>query len=255
MARIISVTNQKGGVGKTTTARTLLSGLTKRGYSVLGIDMDPQWNLTLSLGADPNVEGTTELLNKTAAASDVIQHLASGIDCIAGSPDLAGADGRLTGVAAPFILKKALEPIRDSYDFIIIDTAPQLGILTTIAMTAADGLIIPAEAALFSLQGISGLADSINTITEYTNPFLVIDGVLLVKFNGRTVYGRDLARLISTLSEQLHSRVFDTKIRQSVVADEAHQMQMSLFDYAPSAPITQDYSNFIDEYLEVIKNA
>ena len=177
MARIISIINQKGGVGKSTTAEALLAGLTLKGYKTLAVDLDAQGNLTYATGA--NSQGATSLgvLTREVDAGDAIQHTPSG-DIIPSNKALAGADAFITDTGKEYRLKEALESVASEYDYIIIDTPPALSILTINALTASNSLIIPAQADIYSLQGIEQLAETIQPVKRYCNPTLSIEGII-----------------------------------------------------------------------------
>ena len=249
--KVLAVCNQKGGVGKTTTASALMSGLTEKGYRVLGADIDPQTNLTISTGAE--VKGTAfEMLigrdgniTDKIDAADAITETPTG-DLIPSSDQLANADLYLKKRGDEYMLKNAIDTIRGEYDFMIIDCPPSLGILTMNAIKAADYVIIPAQADGYSLFGISELSQTI----EDVNPDVKVAGILLTMFNGRTRIAREVSELLDQLAAKLDTKVFDTKIRSSVKASEIQFHPVGLFKYAPRATVTQDYAAWIDELLQ-----
>lgn len=249
MSHIIAITNQKGGVGKSTTAHALGAGLSLKGYSVLFADLDPQGNLTYSMQANTAELTAYELLTKRAAVADVIQHTPQG-DIIPASAALSGADMELTATGKEYRLREAIDPLRGRYDFIVIDTPPALGTLTVNALTAADSLIIPAQADIFSLQGIGQLTATIQAVQTYCNRSLKLDGVLLTRHSGRAVLSRDMADLIKDTAEQLGTAVYRTVIREGIAIKEAQANRQSIFTYAPKSKAAADYMTFIDEYLE-----
>jgi len=228
----IAIINQKGGVGKTTTAGALAAGLHRRGYSVLMVDLDAQGNLTN--GAPP--AETHRLLQGERIAPTTT---ASG-DIYTSSPALASADLTLTQTGKEYRLKEALEGM--SYDFCILDLPPALGVLTANALTAADYAIIPAKADLFSIQGIAQLTQTVNAVKKYCNPKLEIMGILLTMYNKRAILQREIAASLSD--------VFETKIRPCGALAEAQARRMSIFDYAPKSNAAADYDNLITEVLE-----
>lgn len=252
MAKITAVAIQKGGQGKTVTAYALGAGLALRGQRVLYIDLDAQGNLSYTLGADAT--GLTghnayEVLQGGASAADAIQHAALG-DIIASSPALAAADTTITAVGKEYRLREALEAIGATYDRIILDTPPSLGIATVNALTAADNLIIPAQADMYSLQGIGQLWQTIQTIRRYCNPRLFIDGILLTRFNGRAVISRDLSDMLAQTATQMGTKVFKARIRECTAIKEAVAVKRDIYTYAPRSNASADYSAFIDELLE-----
>lgn len=248
MKEIIAVINQKGGVGKSTTALALGAGLQRKGFSVLFIDLDAQGNLSYSLGAKESGLTAEELLLKTAGPGEIIQHTEQG-DLIPYSPALAGLDTILTETGKEYRLNIALQTIKDSYEYIIIDTPPALSILTVISITAATGIIIPAQADIYSLQGISQLYNTIRTIKQHTNPGLIIKGILLTRYNPRTILSRDIAEAIGKITEQMGTRLFKTTIRECIAIKEAQISQRDIFSYAPGSNASKDYSAFIEELL------
>ena len=147
-------------------------------------------------------------------------------------------------------LKSALEAIAKSYDFIIIDTPPALGILTINALTAADGVIIPAQASIYSLQGIGQLAATIKAVQQHTNPALQIYGILITRYNGRAILSRDISELLTDTAEQLKTKVFETRIREAIAIKEAQAHRQNIFDYAAKTNPAKDYNAFIDELLK-----
>lgn len=247
MIKTIAVINQKGGVGKSTTAASLGAGLTLKGFKVLYIDLDAQGNLTYTLGADPKGLTALDVLTKEATAAAAVQHTAQG-DVIAASPSLAGADTVITSVGKEYRLKEALEPIKEKYDYIIIDTPPALSVLTINALTACTGVIIPAQADIYSLQGIEKLADTINTVRTYCNPNLKIEGILLTRYNARSVLSREIAELSEQMAEKLNTKVFKTAIRENVSIKEAQISRQDIFSYAPKSNAALDYKEVVEEF-------
>lgn len=249
MAKIMAIINQKGGVGKSTTATTLAAGLTLKGYKTLAIDLDAQSNLTYTAGAQTGGASILGVITGEVKAADAIQHIDGIGDIIAASKALAGADGYITDTGKEYRLKEAIEPIKGYYDFIIIDTPPNLGILTINALTAADSVIIPAQADIYSIQGIEQLAETMKPVKKYCNPALYIEGILLTRYNSRTILSRELAELAAKLAERLNTRLFKATIREAISVKESQIKRQSLYAYAPTAPITKDYTAFIDELL------
>lgn len=253
---IIAVINQKGGVGKSTTAHALIAGLTFKGFKVLGVDLDAQRNLTHTSGASSTAKGENEpapitardVLYNGTPAEDAIQHTQSG-DIIASHRGLAGADSLITDTGKEYRLRESLEPLQARYDYIIIDTPPALGILTVNALTACNRIVIPAQADIYSLQGIGQLTDTIQPVKKYCNPGLQIAGILLTRYSPRAVLNRQLAELVNQIAQSLGTRVFKTTIRDAVAIREAQATQQSIFTYAPRAKVTADYIAFIDELI------
>jgi len=246
------IANQKGGVGKTTTAHALITGLAYSGYKALAVDTDPQGNLTYAMTADTDAAGIYEAMKGTIDASDAIQHTKQG-DILGGSLMLSGADMEFTDTGREYILKEILEPLQEIYDYIVIDSPPTLGILTINALTAADDLIIPLGADAFSLQGLAQLYATITKVKKHCNPALAIAGLLITRHSGRTVLGRDLKEVIKEKAQFVGARAYDAVIRESVSIREAQAKQMSLLAIDPKGNATADYLAFIDEYLQTTK--
>lgn len=249
MAKVISISNQKGGVGKTTTTCSLAAGLKKKGFRVLAVDLDPQGNLGFSVGADTETSATIyDVLKGEIRTQFAIQKL-SCMDVIISSILLSGIELEFTNTGREFLLKEALRPVEDLYDYILLDTPPALGILTINAFTASDTIIVPMLSDIFSLQGIAQLYETVERVKTYCNPNLCIGGILLTRFNPRTLLSREIRGTAELIARDLNIRLFDTFIRTSVAASEAQSVQKSIFDYAPENNIAQDYRAFIDELL------
>jgi chromosome partitioning protein len=247
--KTIAIANRKGGVGKSTTAAALVSGLTLKGYKVLAVDLDAQRNLTSTMRARADSKTDLGVLTGDITAKEAIRHTESG-DIIPASKNLSGADATLTETGKEYRLKEALEPVKGSYDYCIIDCPPALGILTVNALTAANGLIIPAQADIYSLEGIEDLQETIQPVRKYCNPSLEIQGILLTRYSPRSILSRDVTTLAEQLAERLGTSLYKATIREAVAVKEAQISQQSLFTYAPKAKVTEDYRTFIDEFLE-----
>ena len=220
MSKALAIINQKGGVGKSTTALAIGAGLSLKGYSVLFIDLDAQGNLSYTLGADTKGYNAMGVLERPETAKEEIQHTPQG-DIIASSPKLAGADKLLEETGKEYRLKEALDSLQGAYDYIIVDTPPALGILTINALTACTGAIIPAQADIYSLQGIAQLNSTIETVKKYCNPSLSIMGIVLTRFNGRSIIRREVAEMLERTAEQLHTKLYTSKIREcTALVDE-----------------------------------
>lgn len=149
-------------------------------------------------------------------------------------------------------MKEALEPLKQQYDYIIIDTPPALGILTVNALTACDTVIIPAQADVFSLHGIEQLNETIKPVRTYCNPSLTISGILLTRFNARSILANEVKEHAERLAQRMNTKVFTTTIREAVAIKEAQITRQPIFDYAPAAKVTADYKRFIDEFLATL---
>ncbi len=243
-----AIINQKGGVGKSTTALAIGAGLLLKGYSVLFIDLDAQGNLSYTLGAGTKCYNAMGVLQRPETAKEEIQHTQNG-DIIASSPALAGADTVLTETGKEYRLKEALENLSGEYDYCIIDTPPALGILTINALTACRGAIIPAQADIYSLQGISQLNSTIQTVKKYCNPALSIMGIVLTRYSSRSVISREVTELIEQTAEQLQTKLYKAKIRECTALKEAQAVKQNIFTYAPRSNATADYKALVDEII------
>lgn len=238
---ILSIAIIKGGTGKTSTAAALAQAAAYRGIKALAIDLDPQGDLTFCLGADPTRPGSYQLLHG-ADPAQLIQHTAQGIDVIAAGPDLA-TEKTTTGSAKR--LKAALQPIRAQYDFVVIDTPPQMGELTYNALEASTGLIVPLEADTHSLQGLYQITDIVRQL-QRRNQDLQIAGAIITRYDGRPNINRYLLQTIKEKAEEM-GVPFLAAIRAGVPIREAQALQQSLFEYAPKSKPAQDYIELFDK--------
>ncbi|MGI6727466.1 MAG: ParA family protein [Anaerovoracaceae bacterium] len=249
MSKTLVITNQKGGVGKTTTASAVVSGLADKGYKVLAIDLDPQGNLGFCLGAEYDNSPTVyELMKGTIALEKIIQHR-NGIDVIPSNILLSGAELEFTKTGREYLLKKGIEPILKFYDYVIIDTPPALNILTVNAYTATDKLIIPMVPEILSLMGISQLRETIELVKNKYNPEIQVLGILLNKYDKRRLLTKDVEEMAQIIAIELNTKVFKTKIRSSVAVAEAPAHGVSIFKHSPRSNSSKDYRKFIDELI------
>lgn len=248
--KAIAVANQKGGVGKTTTAGALISGLALKGYSVLGIDLDPQGNLSDSFGADMYERATVyELIKKEADPDEVVQRL-QGIDIIPSNIMLAGAEQELSQTGKEHRLKETLSPICDNYDYIVIDTPPSLGVLTVNAFTFAKEIIIPTTAGIFAANGINQLYNTVENVKKYCNSGVKIAGILFTKYNQRTNISKQIKELTEQLGQHIAAPIYEVCIRNGVIVEEAHANKTNIFTYSGESSVADDYRRFIEEYLK-----
>ncbi len=249
MARIIAISNQKGGVTKTTTTQAMALILKKRGYRVLAIDIDAQGNLSDSINASTEDTNTIyEVLKQDVATCEAIQSF-SFFDIIPADIVLASADQTLAQTGKEYRLKEAIEQINDRYDFIIIDTPPSLGLLTVNAFTAAHEVVIPTVAGKFAVKGIKELFNTVQSVKKYYNSRLIIKGILFTRFDPRTNNSKDMKLLVEKLSEALKIPLFKCFIRNRVAVDEAQARSINLLDFDGCEDIVEDYENFINEYF------
>ena len=250
---ITAVINQKGGVAKSTTVQSMGAGLQRKGYKVLLLDMDSQGNLSLSVGADKSmgIPSILEVLTNELPITDAIQTI-RGTDIVPATISLAGIDMVLNEMGKEYRLKEAVAPIKDKYDFILIDTPPALGILTINALTCADNVVVPAEADVYSIEAVGQLSNTINAVKQYTNKDLSIVGILLTRYSGRAIISKALKDMIDTTAQCLNTKLFDAKIRECIAIKEAKAQKQDIFSYAGSSNAAIDYGAFVAEYLENI---
>jgi chromosome partitioning protein len=250
MSKVIAVANQKGGVAKTTTTGALAVGLKRKGFNVLLIDLDPQGNLSDSLGAI-NYDCPTmyELLKRELNVKTAVQKLAV-CDIIPANILLAGAEQEISETGKEHRLRETLEVVSAEYDYIIIDTPPSLGILTVNAFTAANQILVPSTAGIFAAKGIVQLSRTIDNVKKYCNRELSISGILITKYNPRANISKDIKKITEQLSSQINAKVYNTFIRNSVTIEEAQATKTDIFSYAQSSTVAKDYETFVEEFLK-----
>ena len=247
MSKIIAITNQKGGVGKTTTSAALLTALHQRGAHVLGIDLDPQGSLGFCLGLDiENCATIYDVMRGDKSIEEVITETECG-DILPSNILLSGAELEFNRPGREFLLKTHLNEVDREYDFIIIDTPPALNVLTVNAYVASDSLIIPMAPEILSLLGVSQIRETIETVRRHYNSRLCVLGILLNKFNPRLNLNREVLELSEQIAEQLDSKVFEAKIHASVSVAEAPAHGESVISYAPRSKPTADFEALVDE--------
>ena len=248
---IVAVANQKGGVGKTTTAQALAAGLAERKYRVLGIDLDPQGNFSTACGAENyNVLTVYEVMKRGADIREAIQHMKGGYAVVPANIMLAGAEQELSQTGKEHRLKEAVSVVAGEYDFIVIDTPPSLGVLTVNAFTCATDILIPTTAGIFATAGISQLNETVSSVQKYCNPGVKIRGILFTRFNPRANISRQIKELTEQLSEYISAPIYQTYIRAGVVVEEAQANKADIFNYAGKSTVAEDYRTFIEEFLK-----
>lgn len=246
MGKIIAISNHKGGVGKTTSAINIGAGLALKGKKVLLIDMDPQANMSQSLGVPETEAGIYEAMKGTAALHCL--KIRKNLFLVPASPGLGGAELELAPEAGrEFILKELLAPVQNEYDFILIDCPPSLGLLTINAFTAAHEIYIPMQAQFLALQGIGKLLGLVDKIKSRLNANLEITGIFITQFDRRKVLNR---YVMETLESHFGEKVFKTRIRNNVALAEAPNEGSDIFSYQPSSNGAFDYQQLVKEVLK-----
>jgi chromosome partitioning protein len=246
-ARVIAFANQKGGVAKTTTTLNLAAAFAEEGHRVLCVDMDPQGNLTMSQGIDPDGLETSmyDVLVHDLSIREVIRKREIDITCA--SIDLAGAEIAMsTKIGRERSLDKALRAVQEDYDFICIDTPPSLGLLTINALTAADKVIVPVQCEYLSMRGLIQLQNTLSMIRENLNPDVDIAGILPTMVDSRTLHAKEA---IQILEENFGDRVFGARIRKTIRFAEAPVKGMSVLKYDPSGTAADAYRQLAKEVL------
>jgi chromosome partitioning protein len=251
MTRIYALANQKGGVGKTTTAVNLGAYLSTVGLGVLIVDADPQSNATSSLGLDKNqvpLSTYDALVGKQPLADVIASTEWKRLHIVPASPSLAGAEIELVNeIAREFLLKKAIAPVAPSYDYILIDCPPSLGLLTVNALTAAlSGVIVPVQCEYLALEGLTDLLNTVRLVRENLNPDLVVRGMLMTMYDGRTNLAQ---QVVEEVKSHFGRQVFGTVIPRNVRLGEAPSFGQPIMSYAPSSSGARAYQSLTVEIL------
>ncbi len=252
LQRVIVFANQKGGVAKTTTTLNLGVAFKEQGFRVLVVDLDPQGNLTMSQGMNPDAieRSMFDVLVHRLPISEII-HTAE-VDVAVASIDLAGAELALSAmIGRERALEKALVEVRDAYDFIMVDTPPSLGLLTINAFVAATGVIVPVQCEYLSLRGLVQLENTLAMVRENLNPDVKIEGILPTMFDRRTLHSREAVEI---LEESFGDLVFKTRIRKTVRYAEAPVKGQSVLKYDPSGTAAEGYRDLAKEVLDGAKS-
>jgi chromosome partitioning protein len=247
MGRVISFANQKGGVAKTTTTLNLGVAFAEQGLKVLLVDLDPQGNLTMSQGLNPDSidRSMFDVLVHRLPLQEVIHH--AEVDLAVSSIDLAGAELALSSmIGRERALEKALAVVKDGYDYVLIDTPPSLGLLTINALVASNGVIVPVQCEYLSLRGLVQLENTLSMIRENLNPHVEIEGILPTMYDRRTLHSREAVEI---LQENFGDLVFNTKIRKTVRYAEAPVKGTSVLKYDPSGSAAEAYRQLAKEVL------
>lgn len=251
--KTVTILSRKGGVGKSTTAGALAYGLAEAGKKTLVIDLDAQRNLTYTIFGNEQPEVTShEILAKKNQITDAILKVNDKLDAIAASEVLGNADKEFCDIGSQFILKKQIEKLKEnnSYDYCIIDTPPSLGILTTNAMIAADTCIIPIQADVFSQQGTVDLSKALEAVREYCNSDLAVAGMLITRYKSRANLTKFMTGELDEYAKIIGTKIYKTKIRECIKISEAQASKESIYEYAPSSNASEDYREFVKEFLK-----
>jgi len=251
VSKVIAFANQKGGVAKTTTTLNLAVAFVEEGHRVLCCDMDPQGNLTMSQGIDPDdlQKSMYDVLVSKTPIREVIMKREVDIACA--SIDLAGAEIAMsTMIGRERSLQRALKEVADDYDFVFIDTPPSLGLLTINALTASDKVIVPVQCEYLSMRGLIQLQNTLSMIREELNPNIEIEGILPTMMDTRTLHAKEAIEL---LEENFGDRVFASRIRKTVRFAEAPVKGMSVLKYDPDGMAAQSYRDLAKEVLSHAK--
>jgi chromosome partitioning protein len=248
---ILAVTNQKGGVGKTTTAINLAAALARRGHRTLLIDLDPQGHSTLSyLDLDTVDRSIYDVLaEEDIGIADIIRTTADKhLDVAPARISLAKLEGKLLGeFDGHYRLRDALAPVASEYEFTIIDTPPTLGLLTVSALVLATHLLVPIQSSYLSLEGTDDLLETVDRIRQYVNPKLELLGVLITLHDHRTILGRDV---VAQVRDVFGDKVFDTMISRSVRLEESPAYKESIFSHAPGSSGARQYAKLGEEVMQ-----
>ncbi len=252
MARVISVVNQKGGVGKTTTTINLSAALAEAGKKVLTIDIDPQGNTTRGLGIDKEtLENTVyEMLLKEKKLDEIIlENVYENLDLVPADVDLAGAEVELIGVKeSNYILTYEVNRIKNKYDFIIIDCPPSLSVLTINALCASDSILVPIQCEYFALEGLSQLMYTINLVQKRLNPNLEIEGIVFTMYDARTNLSLQVVEEVK--NELQHTKIYKTIIPRNVRLAEAPSYGMPITEYDKNSKGALSYRQLAEEVIE-----
>lgn len=249
MGKIISVNSQKGGCGKTTTVQSLAGSLSKKGFKCLVVDLVPQGDLTFSSDIQNAENSVYEFLMGSCSFDDAVQKNKY-YDILPGNKCMIKADQELTETT----LRDALNPIRERYDFIILDTPSSYGVVSTSSLVAADYMIAPVDLSFYAFQGLEQLYETFETVKGQYNINLKFLGFLLVKYNSKSKINRIISFLIERSAKNMEYKVFESKIRECINIIEMQGLQMNIFDLPSSSGACIDYKMFTDEILTDIQD-
>lgn len=247
IGKIITISNHKGGVGKTTSTINIGAGLNKLGKKVLLIDLDAQANLSQSLGIINSQNNIYGVIKGEYPLNPI--KIIEGLDLVPSTLDLSGAEVELSSEAGrEYILKEIIDPIKNNYDYIIIDSPPSLGLLTINALTASDEILIPLQAEYLALQGLAKLIEVIEKIKKRLNKDLKVGGVFITQYDSRKVLNRDV---VATIDTHFKNNIFNTKIRDNIALAEAPAQGLDIFRYNAKSYGAEDYLLLCNEIIKI----
>ena len=251
MRRTIAIANQKGGVGKTTTAINLSACLAEKGKKVLAVDMDPQGNMTSGLGVDKDsVENTIYnlIIGEAKMEEVLIKDVLENLDIIPTNIDLSGAEIELLDVEEKeYIVRNEIDKIKDNYDFIIIDCPPSLSMLTINAMTTADSVLVPIQCEYYALEGLSQLIHTVELVRDRVNPKLTIEGVVFTMYDARTNLS---LQVVENVKDNLEQTIYKTIIPRNIRLAEAPSYGIPINKYDPKSAGAESYLRLADEVID-----